>query len=123
MHHPATRHETVRPTILTAVNNPEYRKLFVKQNLSSSQKLPSSQINVKSGRKNKDQTTKIHATLAKMSVTTKSVIKNLILTPKFQNTITARGAYESYGKGVLDLQLGTYLLAGRIPAKATKLLK
>jgi hypothetical protein len=27
-HHPATHHKSVRPTILTAVNDPEYRKLF-----------------------------------------------------------------------------------------------
>jgi hypothetical protein len=27
-HHPATHHKSVRPIILTAVNNPEYRKLF-----------------------------------------------------------------------------------------------
>jgi hypothetical protein len=27
-HHPATHHNSVHPTILTAVNDPEYRKLF-----------------------------------------------------------------------------------------------
>ncbi len=30
-HHPETHHKSVRPTILTAVNNPEYRKLFKPQ--------------------------------------------------------------------------------------------
>ena len=34
----------------------------------------------------------------------------------------ARGV-EMDGRGVLDLQVGMYLLAGRIPAKATKHLK
>jgi hypothetical protein len=34
-HHPATHHKNVCPTILTAVNNPEYRKLFVTQDTSS----------------------------------------------------------------------------------------
>jgi hypothetical protein len=28
MHHPATHHKSVRPTILTSANDPEYRKLF-----------------------------------------------------------------------------------------------
>jgi hypothetical protein len=36
-HHPATHHKSVRPTILMAVNNPEYRKLF--QNTGDSTKL------------------------------------------------------------------------------------
>ncbi len=35
-HHPATHHKTVRPTILMAVNDPEYRKLF--QNTGDSTK-------------------------------------------------------------------------------------
>jgi hypothetical protein len=35
-HHPATHHKSVHPTILTAVNNPEYRKLF--QNTGDSTK-------------------------------------------------------------------------------------
>ncbi len=36
-HHPATHHKSVRPTILMAVNDPEYRKLF--QNTKDSTKL------------------------------------------------------------------------------------
>jgi hypothetical protein len=36
-HHPTTHHKYVHPTILTAVNNPEYRKLF--QNTEDSTKL------------------------------------------------------------------------------------
>ena len=38
-HHPATHHKSVCPTILMAVNNPEYRKLF--QNTKDSTKLES----------------------------------------------------------------------------------
>jgi hypothetical protein len=41
-HHPTTHHKSVCPTILTAVNDPEYRKLFVTQENVSPR-----QINVK----------------------------------------------------------------------------
>ncbi len=78
-HHPATHHKSVRPTILTAVNDPEYRKLFVTQETSSPQ------INVKSGGTNKEQPTNT-------SVVTKSFVKTLFQTPKFQNMIAARSA-------------------------------
>ncbi len=71
-HHPATHHRSVQPTILTAVNDPEYRKLFVTQDAS----LP--QINIKSGGTNK--------------VVTNSFVKTLFQTPKFQNMVTARCA-------------------------------
>jgi hypothetical protein len=74
------------------VNDPEYTKLFVTQDASSPQ------INVKSGGTNKEQPTKT-------SVVTNSSVKTLFQTPKFQNMITARSAYESYGKGLLDLQV------------------
>ena len=92
-HHPATHHKSVRPTILTAVNDPEYRKLFMTQENTSP-----SQTNTKAGRKNKEQ-----PTIA--SAVTKSFVKTLFQTPKFQNMIAARSAQESYGKGVLDLQV------------------
>ncbi len=36
-HHPTTHHKSARPTILTSVNDPEYRKLF--QNTGDSTKL------------------------------------------------------------------------------------
>jgi hypothetical protein len=74
--HPATHHKSVCPTILTAANNPEYRKLF--QKTGESRKL---------GRKEKEQT---------MKSCDKSFIKTLLLTPQFQgmqqNTVTAKGA-------------------------------
>jgi len=76
-HHPATHHKSVRPTILTAVNDPEYRKLFVTQDASSPQ------INVKSRRTNKEQTTIIQGIPTKMSVITNSFVKTLFQTPKF----------------------------------------
>ena len=79
-HHPATHHKSVRPTILTAVNDPEYRKLFVTQENTSP-----SQINVKSGGTNKEQ-----PTIA--SVVTKSFVKTLFKSPKFQNMIATRSA-------------------------------
>jgi hypothetical protein len=104
-HHPATHHKSVRPTILTAVNNPEYRKLFKPQLAPppdqplSCHHWPSRQKTGESGKlsgKEKQQTTKIIVTPTKMSVATKSFIKTLLLTPKFQgmqqNTITANGA-------------------------------
>jgi len=78
-HHPATHHKSVRPTILTAANDPEYRKLFMTQEPSSPQS------NVKSGGTNKEQPTKT-------SVVTKSFVKTLFQTPKFQNMIVARSA-------------------------------
>jgi hypothetical protein len=78
-HHPATHHKSVRPTILTAVNDPEYRKLFVTQEKSSPH------INVKSCGTNKEQP-------ANTSVVTKSFVKTVVQTPKFQNMIAARSA-------------------------------
>jgi hypothetical protein len=78
-HHPATHHKNVRPPILTAVNDPEYRKLFVTQDRSSPQ------INVKSGRT-------IQRIPTKTSVITNSFVKTLSQTPKFRNMITARSA-------------------------------
>jgi hypothetical protein len=79
-HHPATHHKSVRPTILTAVNDPEYRKLFVTQ-----ENVSPSQINAKSGGTNKEQPTIT-------SVVTKSFVKTHFQTPKFQNMIAARSA-------------------------------
>jgi hypothetical protein len=78
-HHPATHHKSVCPTTLTAVNDPAYRKLFVTQDASSPQ------INVKSGGTNKEQP-------PKTSVVTKSFVKTLFQTPKFQNMIAAKSA-------------------------------
>ncbi len=74
-HHPATHHNSVRPTILTATNDPEYRKLF----------------NSKSNGNHKEQLT-IQGTPTKTSVTQNSFVKNLSQTPKFQNMIAARSA-------------------------------
>jgi hypothetical protein len=104
-HHPATHHKSVHPTILTAVINPEYRKLFKPQlalppdqppschHWPSRQKTGESR---KSGGKETEQTTKIIVTPTKTSVPTKSFVKTLLLTPQFQgmqqNTITAKGA-------------------------------
>jgi hypothetical protein len=85
-HHPATCHKSVRPTILPAVNNPEYRKLFVTQDASQPQ------INAKSCGTNKEQTTKIQGIPTKTSVATTSFVKTLSQTPKFQNMTTARSA-------------------------------
>ena len=82
-HHPATHHKSVRPTILTAVNDPEYRKLFVTQDTSSPQ------INVKSGGTQRAQIMKVPT---KTSVITNSFVKTLFQTPKFQNMIAARSA-------------------------------
>ena len=74
-HHPATHHKSVRPTILTAVNDPEYRKLF----------------NSKPSGNDKEQLT-TKGTPTKRSVTRNSFVKNLFQTPKFQNMIAARSA-------------------------------
>ena len=83
-HHPATHHKSVRPTILTAVNNPEYRKLFVTQENTSP-----SQINTKSGG---TQHAQIMKEPTKTSVITNSFVKTLFQTPQFQNMIAARSA-------------------------------
>jgi hypothetical protein len=53
--HPATHHKSVRPTILTPVNDPEYRKLF--QNTRDSTKLECT--NIYSGNKNFQKLPKI----------------------------------------------------------------
>ncbi len=79
-HHPATHHKSVHPTILTAVNDPEYRKLSATQENASP-----SQINTKSGGTNKEQPTNL-------AVVTKSFVKTLLQTPKFQNMSAARSA-------------------------------
>jgi len=82
-HHPATHYKSVRPTILTAVNDPEYRKLIVTQDASSAQ------INVKLGGTQRAQIMKVPT---KMTVITNSFVKTLFQTPKFQNMIAARSA-------------------------------
>jgi hypothetical protein len=74
---------SVRPTILTAVNDPEYRKLFMTQDTSSPQ------INVKSGGTQRAQIMKVPK---KMSAITNSFVKTLFQTPKFQSMIAARSA-------------------------------
>jgi hypothetical protein len=78
-HHPATHHKSVRPTILTAVNDPEYRKLFMTQDTSTPQ------INVKSGGT-------IQRIPTKTLIVTNSFVKTLPQTPKFRNMIAARSA-------------------------------
>ncbi len=78
-HHPATHHKSVRPTILTAVNDPEYRRLFVTQDM------PSPQSKVKSGGT-------IQRIPTKTSVVTNYFIKTLSQTPKFRNMIAAKSA-------------------------------
>jgi hypothetical protein len=82
-HHPATHHRSARPTILTAVNDPKYRKLFKTQDASPPE------FSKKSGGTHKNQTTKIPT---KTSVTTTSFVKTLFQTPKFRNMVTARCA-------------------------------
>jgi len=82
-HHPATHHKSVRLTILTAVNDPEYRKLFMTQDASTPQ------ITVKSDGTQRTQMMKVPT---KTSVITNSFVKTLFQTPKFQNMIAARSA-------------------------------
>jgi hypothetical protein len=76
-HHPATHHKNVRPTILTSVNDPEYRKLFATQTTQP----PKCEATQTSGgfdyAHKKGQT---------------SFVKTLLKTPKFQNLIAARSA-------------------------------
>jgi hypothetical protein len=90
-HHPATHHKSVRPTILTAANDPEYRKLFMTQENTSP-----SQINTKSGGTQRAQIMTQRAQIMKvptqMSVITNSFVKTLFQTPKFRNMIAARSA-------------------------------
>jgi hypothetical protein len=71
-HHPTTHHKRVRPTILTAVNDPEYRKLFLTQDASSPQ------INVKLGGTQRAQIMKVPT---KTSVITNSFVNTLFQTP------------------------------------------
>ncbi len=59
-HHPASHHTAVRPTILTAVNDKEYTKLFVTS-----------------------------PTKAKTSTTTNSFVNKLLTTPKFHAAAAA----------------------------------
>ena len=82
-HQPATHHRSVHPTILTAVNDPKYRKLFETHDASPPQ------FSAKSGRTHKEQTTKIPT---KISVITNSFVNTLFQTPKFQNMVTERCA-------------------------------
>ncbi len=86
-HHPATHHKSVRPIRLTAVNDPEYRKLFVTQESASP-----SQINVKPYSGHKKELLKIQGTPTKTTVITNSFVKTLFQTPKFQNMIAEGSA-------------------------------
>jgi hypothetical protein len=88
-HHPTIHHKSVRPTILTPANDPKYTKLF--------------------------ETTTTPVTFEpqiKTLVSTKLFVKNLLQTPRFKtmtiNTVTQKVPKNSYGKGVLDLQVSTY---------------
>jgi hypothetical protein len=76
-HHPATHHKNVRPTILTSVNDPEYRKLFATQTTQP----PKCEATQTSGgfeyAHKRGQT---------------SFVKTLLKTPKFQHLIAARSA-------------------------------
>jgi hypothetical protein len=72
-HHPTSHHKSVRPTILTPANDPEYTKLF--------------------------ETTTTPVTFEpqiKTLVSTKLFVKNLLQTPRFKfktiNTVTAKSA-------------------------------
>ena len=85
-HHPATHHKSVRPTILTAGNDPEYRKLFVTQESATPR-----QTNIKSSG-NKKELMKIQGAPTKTSVITNSFVKALFQTPKFRNMIAERSA-------------------------------
>jgi hypothetical protein len=76
-HHPATHHKNVRPTILTSVNDPEYKKLFALQDFESTQTRVGYDYKSKPTRK---------------MVQTTSFVKTLLKTPKFQNMIAARSA-------------------------------
>jgi hypothetical protein len=83
-HHPASHHNSVRPTILTAVNDPEYRKLFVTQKSASPENIKSSG--------NEKELLKKQGTPTKTSVITNSFVKTLFQTPKFQHMVAARSA-------------------------------
>ena len=76
-HHPATHHKNVRPTILTSVNDPEYRKLFATQTTQP----PKCEATQTSGgfeyAHKRGQT---------------SFVKTLLMTPKFQHLIASRSA-------------------------------
>jgi hypothetical protein len=74
----------VRPTILTAVNDPEYRKLFVTQESASPENIKSSG--------NEKELLKKQGTPTKTSVITNSFVKTLFQTPKFQHMVAARSA-------------------------------
>jgi hypothetical protein len=72
-HHPTSHHKSVRPTILTHANSPEYIKLF------------------------KTTTTPVtFEPQIKTLVSTKLFVKNLFQTPRFKtktiNTVTAKSA-------------------------------
>jgi hypothetical protein len=78
-HHPATHHKSVRPAILTAVNDPEYRKLFATQESASP-----SQINVKPCSGHKKELLKIQGTPTKTTVITNSFAKLSSRHPNFK---------------------------------------
>jgi hypothetical protein len=92
-HHPISHQKTACPTILTPTNEPDNTKLF-----------KTSLIPVK------------FEPQSKTLVSTKLFVKNLLQTPRFKtmtvNKVTAQVPENSYGKGVLDLQVSTYLSDG-----------
>ncbi len=82
-HHLATHHKSVWPTILTAVNNPEYRKLF--QNTGDSTKLEGTNNYV--WNKNFRKLPKIAETEGTKKYTWNKTSKNLQKNTKMEGTI------------------------------------
>jgi hypothetical protein len=82
-HHPATHHKSVRPTILTAVNNPEYRKLF--QNTGDSTR--SEGTNNYARNKNFQKSPKIAETEGTKNYAQNKTSKNLQKITKLEGTI------------------------------------
>jgi hypothetical protein len=82
-HHPATHHKSVHPTILMAVNDPEYRKLF--QNTGDSAKLEGT--NNYSRNKNFQKLPKIAETEGTKNYAQNKTSNNLLKNANLEGTI------------------------------------
>jgi hypothetical protein len=100
-HHPATHHKSVCPTILTAVDNPEYRKLF--QNTGDPTKLGGR--NNYPQNKNFQKLPKIAETGGTKNYTRNKTSKNLQKIAKLEGTINTPPSKNSwYRQNIAELE-------------------
>ncbi len=92
-HHPTSHHKSVRPTILTPANDPKYTKLF---KTTTTPVTFEPQINIGINK----------------IICQESTPNTKVQDQNHQHSHSKKVPKNSYGKGVLDLQISTYLRDG-----------